>query len=56
MSWFKSKKKRVIWTDIQIDLYERQIAAAQAIGDKWCLHPSRRAEPLARKVMLRLVK
>lgn len=36
---FKRKEKRESWTDTAINLYERQIAAREALGDKYLCHP-----------------
>ncbi len=36
----KRVDKRTVWNDTMIDLYERQIAARQAMGLKWKCHPA----------------
>lgn len=49
MFW-KKKPKREIWTEQMIALYERQIAAREALGTRYICHPSRdlrRVDPLS---------
>jgi len=38
MRWLKKKVREQIWTDTQIDLYERQMAARAALGTKYICH------------------
>lgn len=40
MKFWNRKVKQIIWTETAISLYERQIAAREAMGDKWIGHPS----------------
>jgi len=37
---FKKKLQRKVWSELQISLYERQIAAREALGDQYICHPS----------------
>jgi len=36
---FKKKLNQIIWTDRQIELYERQVAAREALGQRYICHP-----------------
>ncbi len=64
MFWLKKKAQRLMWTDIQIDLYERQMAAREALGLKWKCHPANAVQrkldpreiPVVYPPKLRLVK
>lgn len=44
--WLKKKIRAQMWTDTQIELYERQMAAREALGTKYKCHPSRDAKRL----------
>lgn len=44
----KKAQKKVLWTDTQIDLYERQIAAREAMGPRYSCHPLNAQGPLMR--------
>lgn len=35
---FRKKRQQVIWTERQIELYERQMAAREALGEKYICH------------------
>lgn len=53
--WPFKKPKRKIWEENMILLYERQIAAREALGEKYAHHPAnhvRRKNPAG----LRLIK
>lgn len=54
-NWIQESHKPEIWTERMICLYERQIAAREALGEKYCCHPSNdvRAHDLPR---LRVIK
>lgn len=41
MSWFRKKVRPATWTEQQICLYEKQMAARAALGTKWCCHWTR---------------
>jgi hypothetical protein len=48
--WFKRKKERkIIWTEKQIDLYERQMAARDALGTKYICHPTNNQRPMKKR-------
>jgi hypothetical protein len=50
MFWFRRNQPLSIYRSEEIErrirLFEKQMAAATAIGEKWCLHPARRSERL----------
>ncbi len=37
--WRKKQDRKKVWTDTQIDLYERQMAARAALGTRYLCHP-----------------
>lgn len=45
---FKRKEKREIWTETAISLYERQVAAREALGDRYLCHPKNDSPKLHR--------
>lgn len=38
--WRKKQDRKKVWNDTMIDLYERQIAAREAMGVRWKCHPA----------------
>lgn len=54
-SLFAKRPKPDIWTERMICLYERQVAAREALGEAYCCHPSRDVHKI-RGSRLRAVK
>lgn len=39
MKWLKRKVSQQVWSETQIALYEKQMAAREALGTKYLCHP-----------------
>lgn len=56
MRWFKKKVRPATWTEQQMCLYEKQVAAREALGRSWSCHAMNGVERLPSKLDFRDVE